>query len=121
MLVYKRLCAFSPSELLLKFFNVEELGVVFNPVSESIIAKLAQLAAMPTVPPFIMGLMTEESQRLELLDDLRGLMTVLIALLSRFGVLLKLNARLTAMRVFDASLAALLRVPEAKSPVSISS
>lgn len=101
---------------------------------------------MPTVPPFIMGLMTEESQRLELLDDLRGLMTVLIALLSRFGVLLKLNARLTAMRVFDASLkmkiktlslfpfvlelkkkkkttylAALLRVPEAKSPVSISS
>lgn len=59
---------------------------------------------MPTVPPFIMGLMTEESQRLELLDDLRGLMTVLIALLSRFGVLLKLNARLTAMRVFDASL-----------------
>ena len=37
MPVYKRLCALNPSELLLKFFKVEELGVVFSPVSESII------------------------------------------------------------------------------------
>jgi hypothetical protein len=37
-------------------------------------------------------------------EDLSGLITVLIALFRRFGVLLKLNARLTAMRVFDASL-----------------
>jgi hypothetical protein len=100
---------------------------------------------MPTAPPFIMGLIREVSQRLEVFDDLSGLITVLIALFKRFGVLLKLNARLTAIRVFDASLerqiqtrilrvclgnffsrtmtylAALLRVPEAKSPVSISS
>jgi hypothetical protein len=65
---------------------------------------LAQLAAMPTAPPFIMGLTREVSQRFEVFDDLSGLITVLIALFRRFGVLLKLNARLTAMRVFDASL-----------------
>ena len=59
---------------------------------------------MPTAPPFIMGLTREVSQRFEVFDDLSGLITVLIALFKRFGVLLKLNARLTAMRVFDASL-----------------
>jgi len=71
---------------------------------ESFTAKLAQLAAMPTAPPFIMGLTREVSQRFEVFEDLSGLITVLIALFRRFGVLLKLNARLTAMRVFDASL-----------------
>lgn len=64
---------------------------------------MAQLAAMPTVPPLTIGLTREVSQ-LVLLVVLSGLITVLIALLSRLGVLLKLNARLTAMRVFDANL-----------------
>jgi hypothetical protein len=71
---------------------------------KSLTAKLAQLAAMPTAPPFIMGLTREVSPRMEVFEDLSGLITVLIALFRRFGVLLKLNARLTAMRVFDASL-----------------
>ena len=65
--------------------------------------KLAQLAAIPAVP-LPRGLGPEDVSPLVLFDDLNGLMTVLIALFRRFGVLLKLNARLTAIRVFDASL-----------------
>lgn len=86
----------------------------------SVTARFAQLAAIPTVPPATIGLTREVSQ-LALEDDLSGLITVLIALLSRFGVLLKLNARLTAMRVLDARRAALRNVPDAKSLVSMSS
>ena len=68
-------------------------------------AKLAQLAAIPRVPPLnIIGLTIEEESLLEWLDDFRGLITVLMALFKRFGVLLKLNARFTAIRVFDANL-----------------
>jgi len=83
-------------------------------------AKLAQLAAMPMVPPLITRGLTMEESQLVCDEDLSGLITVLMALLSRLGVLLKLKARLTAMRVFEASLAALLNVPEASSLVSIS-
>lgn len=86
----------------------------------SVTARFAQLAAIPTVPPAIIGLTRDVSQ-LALEDDLSGLITVLIALLRRLGVLLKLNARLTAIRVLDARRAALLSVPDARSLVSISS
>ena len=85
-------------------------------------AKLAQLEAIPIVPlPGItIGLTKEESQLL-FVEVFNGLITVDIALFSRLGVLLKLNARLTAMRVLEANLAALLNVPDAKSLVSMSS
>ena len=58
---------------------------------------------MPIAPPFIIGLTREVSQLL-VLEDFKGLITVLIARFRRLGVLLKLNARLTAIRVFDANL-----------------
>lgn len=92
---------------------------------------MAQLAAMATAP-CLLGLgavdgvtpaaLTTQSVACELAvdDDLSGLMTVLIALFRRFGVLLKLNARLTAMRVLDARRAARRRVPVPRSLVSMS-
>lgn len=91
-------------------------------LKKKLTAKLAQLDAIPMVPlpATTIGLIKDESQLL-CVEVLRGLITVDIALFSRLGVLLKLKARLTAIRVLDANLAALLNVPDAKSLVSMSS